>query len=639
MNEQFLTGLETDENGSFSIFIPIPSDMPLGPRIVQVSFLGEQFIISSNSTTIFTVYGPTIVSINDIPDVAVGDQIILTGLLRDNLESGWIPNHTVEIFVDGILIGITTSDDQGRWFLPWKIPDSLEIGNHTISVISPSQGFYRMGFIDAIFTVSYHTKIDVELENRRATRGDNWNFSGRLFENDTGFFYGLENRQIMIMMNGEIVGETTTQEGGLFTYNQSVSYYISRGIHNISFSYDGEFLYLPTNSSLSAIALADISIETQEITSRIIRGNVSHPIIIQGIVREIGGDSSIIENLSISLNFGEQNLPLMENPWSNEESLSFEIVAKAQEFMSPGKNIVSIVVDSSRELFLNGESLDMEILVLIEINFIFSNVEISTGQRVIRGSVNATASDTGEPVVDLEMIAILSNTTSFQSSITKFTTSSGVFEYEFKSLSPLPPFSNSDTWGILSVSLDSDSEFIDSRSLAMLVNNEINIKYSVENSESVLDSVFIWVVLALTITLALIAITIYRRNSDSTIKELANIFNYAAEMLSSGDEYRRAIFECYENLCLILKKRGFLRRDFETVREFEIAIRKALPISEESLISLDRIFEEARYSSHKLGELERQNAQLSLSSVLREIEELQEIPEREIYIDSISKVD
>ncbi len=38
MNEQFLTGLETDENGSFSIFIPIPSDMPLGPRIVQVSF-------------------------------------------------------------------------------------------------------------------------------------------------------------------------------------------------------------------------------------------------------------------------------------------------------------------------------------------------------------------------------------------------------------------------------------------------------------------------------------------------------------------------------------------------------------------------------------------------------------------------
>ena len=42
---------------------------------------------------------------------------------------------------------------------------------------------------------------------------------------------------------------------------------------------------------------------------------------------------------------------------------------------------------------------------------------------------------------------------------------------------------------------------------------------------------------------------------------------------------------------------GFLRRDFETVREFEMAIRKALPIGEDALVALDRIFEEARYSS------------------------------------------
>ena len=104
-------------------------------------------------------------------------------------------------------------------------------------------------------TVSYHTKIIVELEKKRVTRGDTWNFSGRLFENDTGFSYGLENRQIIVMMDEEIVGETTTQEGGLFTYNQSVSYYISRGIHNLSFTYGGEFLYLPTNANASPIAL------------------------------------------------------------------------------------------------------------------------------------------------------------------------------------------------------------------------------------------------------------------------------------------------------------------------------------------------------------------------------------------------
>ena len=99
-------------------------------------------------------------------------------------------------------------------------------------------------------------------------------------------------------------------------------------------------------------------------------------------------------------------------------------------------------------------------------------------------------------------------------------------------------------------------------------------------------------------------------------------------MLASGDEFRKAIFECYGRLCAVLMRRGFLRRDFETVREFEIAIRNALPISEASLVALDRIFEEARYSSHVLGSVHRENAQMALASVLQEIEELQEIPQR-----------
>ena len=106
------------------------------------------------------------------------------------------------------------------------------------------------------------------------------------------------------------------------------------------------------------------------------------------------------------------------------------------------------------------------------------------------------------------------------------------------------------------------------------------------------------------------------RRKKTAIKELANIFGQTVEMLASGDEYRKAIFICYENLCSTLMKGGFLRRNFETVREFETAIRKALPISEAALISLDRIFEEARYSSHVLGDSHRDNAQLALSSVM-----------------------
>ena len=38
MNDQFLTGLQVEENGTFSVYLPIPPDMPLGPRLVKIIF-------------------------------------------------------------------------------------------------------------------------------------------------------------------------------------------------------------------------------------------------------------------------------------------------------------------------------------------------------------------------------------------------------------------------------------------------------------------------------------------------------------------------------------------------------------------------------------------------------------------------
>ena len=58
MNEQFVTDLSVGENGEFNVFIPIPPDMDLGPQNVKIIFTGEQFILPSNSSTIFIVHGP-----------------------------------------------------------------------------------------------------------------------------------------------------------------------------------------------------------------------------------------------------------------------------------------------------------------------------------------------------------------------------------------------------------------------------------------------------------------------------------------------------------------------------------------------------------------------------------------------------
>ena len=92
-------------------------------------------------------------------------------------------------------------------------------------------------------------------------------------------------------------------------------------------------------------------------------------------------------------------------------------------------------------------------------------------------------------------------------------------------------------------------------------------------------------------------------------------------------EIREAIFNCYEELCGVLMSHGHLRRDFETVREFEMAIRKAMPtISDEALTALDNMFEIARYSRHELGDSHRSQAVTALQRAIAEIQNASEMP-------------
>ena len=121
------------------------------------------------------------------------------------------------------------------------------------------------------------------------------------------------------------------------------------------------------------------------------------------------------------------------------------------------------------------------------------------------------------------------------------------------------------------------------------------------------------------ILLAGVGVLWYRKRKQDVLDEIASIFSYTAELLAHGDEVRESIFHCYEDLCRVLTKHGYLRRDFETVREFEMALRGALPIREDSLVELDNVFEEARYSRHELNTQDSLRAQSALEGVQSEL--------------------
>jgi transglutaminase-like putative cysteine protease len=631
MNELFITNLFVNENGEFNVFIPIPPDMILGPQNVKIIFTGEQFILASNSSSIFVVHGPAYPIVYTPDSAAVGDSLIIQGTIKDNLQNGWLSNHTVEILVDGVLMGITSSNSTGEWQYSWIIPESLDIGNHTLTAFSPEQGYHRQGISDTNLTIAYHTLISVSVESSSITRGGEWKFNGRLYEGDTPYQLGLEQREISVLLDGMEIEILYTNNDGSFTYNHSLGYQLSRGEHDVKFLYQGELFYLPTNANISTFVRSDIQIEISPITHTIIRSSENHPIKIQGFVREIGGQFNVFENLTLDLYWGDSNLPLRNDPWVNSETFNFQVISSAREFMTPGINNLELVIQSDESRFLNGETIDIDVTVLVSVDFEFSNLDLSNGQRIMKGTVNLTANDTGEPLSGIPMSASLLNGTTTHFSSTKLTNSDGIFIYEFKSLAPLPPLSDKKSWGDLHVQLSSDSNFIDPISLSNLnLDGNLEINYELKSDNSFFQSTVFGLGFILLVSLLVSVFVVLNRRKNSELSEITGIFNYASELLQAGDEMRAAIYECYQNLCEVFMRRGFLRRGFETVREFELAIRLALPgISEDSLVALDRIFEEARYSSHTLGETDRHNAQYALSLIINELQNMQEVPDRD----------
>jgi hypothetical protein len=106
------------------------------------------------------------------------------------------------------------------------------------------------------------------------------------------------------------------------------------------------------------------------------------------------------------------------------------------------------------------------------------------------------------------------------------------------------------------------------------------------------------------------------------LKALKKIIKKAADQLETGNPYSAVIFRAYQKLGAHFRKYGFLRRDADTFREFEDAVRSALPIDDNSLNAFLDILEEARYSKHVIGEEHKETAIKALRNVEKSLDNI-----------------
>ena len=128
--------------------------------------------------------------------------------------------------------------------------------------------------------------------------------------------------------------------------------------------------------------------------------------------------------------------------------------------------------------------------------------------------------------------------------------------------------------------------------------------------------------LAIVLMALLIAGAIYyqRVQERRQVQALRGILTDAMMQLEASNEYIAAIFDCYKSLVKHFKKYGFMKKVYETAREFEAAVRSAF-----SMVPVDQlddflsIFEEARYSEHTIDASHRDRAMQTLGAITKSL--------------------
>jgi hypothetical protein len=127
-------------------------------------------------------------------------------------------------------------------------------------------------------------------------------------------------------------------------------------------------------------------------------------------------------------------------------------------------------------------------------------------------------------------------------------------------------------------------------------------------------NLYIFIIVAAIIFVIVAFLTaVWRKHAR--IRGMKAIIKRAADQLVAGNEYTAVIFKSYQKLGAHLRKYGYLRREAETFKEFEEAVKAALPIDRYNMDRFMRLLEEARYSHHTITPAHRDQAIASLRAI------------------------
>ena len=259
-----------------------------GLHNIEVIYAGDTTYFPSNNKTTFNVRKiNTNLSINNINDTTIGQEIEISGVLTDEF-GNTLPNTSIVIIING-QEDTTTTDNDGKY--NYKYTTSI-LGENIVSVNYPGDNKYSPSSNQTSFNVrKINTNLSINTIDD-TTIGSDITISGILKDE---FGNLLANKEIIIIINGQEY-TTTTDNDGKYNYIYTTS---TLGENIVSVNYLGDNKYSPSSNQTSFNVRrinTNLSIDTIDDTT------IGSDITIKGVLRDEFGILLADKEIIITIN-------------------------------------------------------------------------------------------------------------------------------------------------------------------------------------------------------------------------------------------------------------------------------------------------------------------------------------------------
>ena len=275
----------TDNEGKYNY---IYTTSTLGENIVSVNYPGDnKYSPSSNQTSFNVRKMNTNLSINDVNDTTIGQEIEISGVLTDEF-GNTLSNTSIVIIINGQEY-TTTTDNEGKYNY---IYTTITLGENIVSVNYPDNNKYSSSSNQTSFNVrKINTNLSIDIIDD-TTIESNITISGVLTDE---FGNTLSNTSIVFIINGQEY-TTTTDNDGKYNYIYTTS---TLDENIVSVNYPGNNKYSPSSNQTSFNVRkinTNLSIDTIDDTT------VGRDITVSGVLTDEFGNILANTNITIIVN-------------------------------------------------------------------------------------------------------------------------------------------------------------------------------------------------------------------------------------------------------------------------------------------------------------------------------------------------